>query len=64
MQMTVELETSILETVPDTSQSDPCEMLQESDLLAGIEDWLDELSTKHKKVLTRRFRVGGHSIGA
>ncbi|MFT6092418.1 MAG: RNA polymerase nonessential primary-like sigma factor [Pseudohongiellaceae bacterium] len=63
MPMTVESETSILETVPDTSQSDPCEMLQESDLLASIEDWLDELSTKHREVLTRRFGLRGHSIG-
>lgn len=63
MPMTVESETSILETVPDTSQSDPCEMLQESDLLMSIDDWLDELSIKHREVLTRRFGLRGHSIG-
>lgn len=63
MPMTVESENSILETVPDTSQSDPCEILQESDLLSSMEDWLDELSTKHREVLTRRFGLRGHSIG-
>lgn len=63
MPMTVESEKSILETVPDTSQSDPCEMLQESDLLSSMEDWLDELSVKHREVLTRRFGLRGHSIG-
>lgn len=63
MPMTVESEKSILETVPDLSQSDPCEMLQESDLLSSMEDWLDELSVKHREVLTRRFGLRGHSIG-
>jgi RNA polymerase nonessential primary-like sigma factor len=63
MPMTVESETSILETVPDTSQSDPCEMLQESDLLENIDAWLDELSVKHREVLTRRFGLRGHGIG-
>ena len=63
MPMTVESETSILETVPDTSQSDPCEMLQESNLLESVDAWLDELSIKHREVLTRRFGLRGHSIG-
>jgi RNA polymerase nonessential primary-like sigma factor len=63
MPMTMESETSILETVPDTSQSDPCEMLQESDLLENIDAWLDELSVKHREVLTRRFGLRGHGIG-
>lgn len=63
MPMTVESEKSILETVPDTSQSDPCEMLQETDLMSSMEDWLDELSVKHREVLTRRFGLRGHSIG-
>ena len=53
----------MLETVPDQSQDDPCNSLQESDLLQSMDRWIDELSTKHREVLTRRFGLRGHPVG-
>jgi RNA polymerase nonessential primary-like sigma factor len=32
-------------------------------LLENIDAWLDELSVKHREVLTRRFGLRGHGIG-
>lgn len=61
--MSQETEKSMLETVPDQSQADPCMSLQESDLLKSMDRWLDELSTKHREVLTRRFGLRGHPVG-
>ncbi|NKB32016.1 MAG: RNA polymerase sigma factor RpoS [Pseudomonadales bacterium] len=61
--MSVESERSILETVADHNESDPCSVLQESDLLKSMDQWLDDLSVKHREVLTRRFGLRGHPIG-
>lgn len=63
MPMIAESEKTILESVPDINQADPCQVLQETDLLSSMDDWLDELSTKHREVLTRRFGLRGHSVG-
>ncbi len=62
-QLSLEAEKSMMESVADCSQSDPCTVLQESDLLESMETWLDELSLKHREVLTRRFGLRGHSVG-
>ena len=62
-QLSLEAEKSMMESVADCSQSDPCTVLQESDLLESMEAWLDELSLKHREVLTRRFGLRGHSVG-
>ncbi len=61
--MSLESEKSMLETVGDASQSDPCSVLQEDDLMQNLDEWLDELSIKHREVLTRRFGLRGHSVG-
>lgn len=61
--MSVESERSILETVADTNESDPSLVLQESDLLKSMDRWLDDLSVKHREVLTRRFGLRGHAVG-
>ena len=62
-QLSLEAEKSMMESVADCSQSDTCEVLQESDLLQSMDSWLDELSLKHREVLTRRFGLRGHSVG-
>lgn len=61
--MSTESEKSVLETVADSQQSDPCVTLQEDDLLSSMDRWLDDLSTKHREVLTRRFGLRGHNVG-
>ena len=63
MPLTAEAEKSILETVADSSQTDPCLALQEDDLLTSMDRWIDELSVKHREVLTRRFGLRGHPVG-
>ncbi len=62
-QLSLEAEKTMMESVADCSQSDPCQVLQESNLLESMENWLDELSIKHREVLTRRFGLRGHSVG-
>ena len=47
------------ETVADSNESDPCAVLQETDLLTSMDEWLDDLSIKHREVLTRRFGLRG-----
>ena len=61
--MSAESEKSILETVADSTQADPFSILQERDLLENIDSWLDELSVKHREVLTRRFGLRGYEVG-
>jgi RNA polymerase nonessential primary-like sigma factor len=61
--MSTESERSILETVADNDDSDPCSVLQETDLLKSMDNWLDDLSVKHREVLTRRFGLRGHAVG-
>ncbi|AJQ94562.1 RNA polymerase sigma factor RpoS [Gynuella sunshinyii] len=53
-------EKSILETVADDQVSDPCELLQDEDLRASINGWLDELSEKQREVVARRFGLRGY----
>ncbi|MCP5160222.1 MAG: RNA polymerase sigma factor RpoS [Hahellaceae bacterium] len=55
-------EKSLLDTVADESASDPCEMLQDSDLHNSIDGWLDQLSNKQQEVLARRFGLRGYQM--
>jgi RNA polymerase nonessential primary-like sigma factor len=62
-QLSLEAEKTMMESVADCSQADPCTVLQETDLLESMDTWLDELSLKHREVLTRRFGLRGHTVG-
>ena len=53
-------EKTVVDTVPDQQVSDPVELLQDSDLSASLNDWLDELSEKQREVVARRFGLRGH----
>lgn len=53
-------EKTVVDTVPDQHVSDPVELLQDSDLSASLNDWLDELSEKQREVVARRFGLRGH----
>jgi len=63
MPMGVETEKSMMETVADTSQTDPCLILQDKDLLKSVDTWLDELPENQREVVTRRFGLRGHEVG-
>ncbi len=61
--MSAESERSVVESVADHQEVDPCKLLQEENLLSSMDQWLDELSVKHREVLTRRFGLRGHPVG-
>lgn len=51
---------TLVDTVPDQQVSDPVSILQDSDLSASLNGWLDELSEKQREVVARRFGLRGH----
>ena len=51
---------AVLETIADSSESDPSQLLQEDDIRDSISQWLDQLSEKQREVVTRRFGLRGH----
>jgi RNA polymerase nonessential primary-like sigma factor len=55
-----ESDRSVVDTVADTHESDPSQLLQDSDIKDSIADWLDELSEKQREVLSRRFGLRGY----
>lgn len=56
----VNSEKTLVDTVPDQHVSDPVSILQDSDLSASLNNWLDELSEKQREVVARRFGLRGH----
>lgn len=55
-------EKTLLDTLPDDRSNNPSDTLQEEDLKASIDRWLDELSEKQKEVVARRFGLRGYEI--
>lgn len=53
---------TIVDTIPDTHVSDPAALLQDSDLTASLDGWLEELTEKQREVLARRFGLRGHEV--
>ena len=53
-------ERTVVETIADTRVSDPAELLQDNNMRASINLWLDDLSEKQREVITRRFGLRGH----
>ena len=51
---------SVIDTVADLKESDPAELLQDSNLNDSIDRWLEELSEKQREVVTRRFGLRGY----
>jgi RNA polymerase nonessential primary-like sigma factor len=58
--LSADSEKSVLETIADTNAVDPCNALQENNLHASLDQWLDELSDKQREVLARRFGLRGY----
>ena len=48
------------DTIADTRESDPSQLLQDSDIKDSISHWLDELSDKQREVVSRRFGLRGY----
>ncbi|MDX1341118.1 MAG: RNA polymerase sigma factor RpoS [Reinekea sp.] len=51
---------SLLDTIADDRANDPSDSLQDDDLKASIDRWLDELSEKQREVVARRFGLRGY----
>jgi RNA polymerase nonessential primary-like sigma factor len=50
----------LLDTLPDNHESEPELLLQEQNLQARIEVWLERLSDKQREVVARRFGLSGY----
>ncbi len=51
---------SVVDTIADSRESDPSELLQDSDIKESIAAWLEELTEKQREVVSRRFGLRGH----
>ncbi len=50
---------TLLDTLPDESWSDPSEILQDAEVSANIDAWLQELNDKQREVVEYRFGLHG-----
>ena len=55
-------ERSLLDSIPDEQNTDPSELLQDSDVQAHIDIWLTKLNDKQRAVVVRRFGLQGRDI--
>ena len=53
-------EKSVVDTIADSHETDPSQLLQDSDIKDSIASWLDELSEKQREVVSRRFGLRGY----
>lgn len=53
---------SLLDAIPDESNTDPVVLLQDDDVKANLEQWLSQLSDKQREVVARRFGLNGYDI--
>jgi len=50
----------VVDTIADTHESDPSQLLQDSDIRDSIGAWLEELTEKQREVVSRRFGLRGY----
>lgn len=55
-------ERSVVDTIPETQDTDPFKLLQNSDMNSTLDAWLDDLNEKQREVLARRFGLRGHEV--
>ncbi|MFO7602464.1 MAG: RNA polymerase sigma factor RpoS [Gammaproteobacteria bacterium] len=53
---------SLLDAIPDESNTDPVIILQDDDVKANLEQWLLQLSDKQREVVARRFGLNGYDV--
>jgi RNA polymerase nonessential primary-like sigma factor len=51
---------TLMDILPGKKECDPAVRLQESDMLACLNSWLDSLSGKQREILSRRFGLNGY----
>ncbi len=52
----------VIDAIPDESNPDPSELLQDEDVLVNLETWVSQLSDKQRQVVERRFGLHGYKI--
>jgi len=50
----------LLEIIPDQANPEPSSILQNQDVMANLEVWLNQLEEKQRQVVVRRFGLHGH----
>lgn len=55
-------EKTLADTIADQNAYDPAEKVQEDDISASIDGWLDQLPEKQREVLARRFGLRGYEM--
>ena len=53
---------SLLDAIPDESNTDPVVLLQDDDVKANLDKWLGQLSDKQREVVARRFGLNGYDV--
>jgi RNA polymerase nonessential primary-like sigma factor len=53
---------TLIDAIPDESNPDPSDLLQDEDVLANLEIWIARLSDKQREVVERRFGLHGYKI--
>lgn len=51
---------SVADTIPDESNIDPVDRLQDEDMQLHLDLWFDQLSPKQQEILARRFGLRGY----
>jgi len=55
-------ESSLLDAIPDENNIDPVVLLQDDDVKANIDKWIEQLTEKQREVVTRRFGLHGYDV--
>jgi len=55
-------DTTLLETIADTSSQGPEHAVADSNLMSNMEQWLDLLTDLQRDVICRRFGLRGHTV--
>ena len=50
----------LLEIIPDTNNPEPSTLLQDEDVMANLEMWMNQLEEKQRQVVVRRFGLHGY----
>ena len=53
---------SLLDAIPDENNTDPVTLLQDNDVKANLDNWLEQLSDKQREVVERRFGLHGYDV--
>jgi len=54
---------TLVDTLADETNTDPAQLVQNSDMVKHIEKWLNQLDERHREVVVRRFGIGKHEKG-